>query len=191
MPPPAYCGARTEPWRARPVPFCRYGFLPPPRTAPLVLVAWLPCRAAACWATTTWWISGMLTFAPKNSAGSSTFLPPLPDGVTTLTVLTGPPSTAPAWRRCAPGPGRPGDQVPAGCHPGLGEVAGHRLGDPARVDLAVTELHGGIAVGVRGAHRGHHARTRLHDRDRDDLPVVAEDLGHAELGAQNALDVLA
>ena len=29
-PPPAHCGARFEPWRARPVPFWRHGFAPPP-----------------------------------------------------------------------------------------------------------------------------------------------------------------
>ena len=46
-PPPANCGARIEPWRARPVPFWRYGFLPPPLTSPRVLVACVPCRAAA------------------------------------------------------------------------------------------------------------------------------------------------
>src|SRR5580704_10781318 len=71
MPPPAYCGARREPCRARPVPFCRYGFLPPPRTSPRVLVAWVPCRAAASWAVTTWWISGTLTLASKISGGST------------------------------------------------------------------------------------------------------------------------
>src|SRR5215470_7924374 len=71
MPPPANCGARVEPWRARPVPFCRYGFLPPPRTSPRVLVAAVPCRAAASWATTTWWISGTLTLASKISGGST------------------------------------------------------------------------------------------------------------------------
>ena len=32
----------------------------------------LPWRAAACWATTTWWISGMLTSTSKISAGRST-----------------------------------------------------------------------------------------------------------------------
>ncbi len=57
---------------ARPVPFCRYGFLPPPRTCPRVLVAWVPCLAAACCATTTWWISGTFTFASKMSDGRST-----------------------------------------------------------------------------------------------------------------------
>ena len=34
--------------------------LPPPRTSPRVLVSCVPWRAAASWATTTWWISGML-----------------------------------------------------------------------------------------------------------------------------------
>src|SRR5690606_5405359 len=42
MPPPAYCGARIEPWRARPVPFWRYGFLPPPRTSPRDLTSCVP-----------------------------------------------------------------------------------------------------------------------------------------------------
>ena len=37
-----------------------------------VLVACVPWRAAACWATTTWWISGMLTSTSKISAGRST-----------------------------------------------------------------------------------------------------------------------
>ena len=37
-----------------------------------VLVSCVPWRAAASWATTTWWISGMLTWTSKISAGSST-----------------------------------------------------------------------------------------------------------------------
>ena len=45
-PPPAKCGARREPWRARPVPFWRYGFLPPPATSPRVFVS-LGAQAAA------------------------------------------------------------------------------------------------------------------------------------------------
>src|SRR6202012_5199199 len=75
MPPPAYCGARSEPWRARPVPFWRYGFLPPPRTSPRLLVLCVPWRAAASWATTTWWISATLVFASKIDSGSSTVVP--------------------------------------------------------------------------------------------------------------------
>src|SRR5438477_3386757 len=61
-----------EPCRARPVPFCLYGFRPPPRTSPRVFTLCVPCRAAASWATTTWCISGMLACALKTSSGSST-----------------------------------------------------------------------------------------------------------------------
>ena len=35
-----------EPWRARPVPFWRYGLLPPPRTSPRVFVSCVPRSAA-------------------------------------------------------------------------------------------------------------------------------------------------
>ena len=34
MPPPVQIGERDEPARARPVPFWRHGFAPPPRTSP-------------------------------------------------------------------------------------------------------------------------------------------------------------
>ena len=37
-PPPANCGDRVDPWRALPVPFCRYGLAPPPRTSLRVFV---------------------------------------------------------------------------------------------------------------------------------------------------------
>jgi hypothetical protein len=40
-------GERLEPWRARPVPFWLKGLAPPPRTSDLVLVDWVPERAAA------------------------------------------------------------------------------------------------------------------------------------------------
>ena len=82
-------GRRSEPWRARPVPFCRYGFLPPPRTWPRVLAECVPCLAAACCATTTWWISGTFTLAAKISSGSSTVLLSWPDGEMTLTAVIG------------------------------------------------------------------------------------------------------
>src|SRR5215207_644867 len=62
----------VEPCLARPVPFWRYGLRPPPRTSPRVFVLCVPWRAAASWATTTWWISGTLTCTSKISAGSST-----------------------------------------------------------------------------------------------------------------------
>ena len=70
-PPPTHWGERIEPWRARPVPFWRHGFLPPPRTSPRVLVLCVPARRPAMEATTTWCISGTLTGASKRSAGRS------------------------------------------------------------------------------------------------------------------------
>src|SRR3712207_7889036 len=73
MPPPVMCGARTEPWRARPVPFCLKGLRPAPETSARVLVLWVPWRAAASWATTTWCSSGTLVWTSKISAGRSTW----------------------------------------------------------------------------------------------------------------------
>src|SRR5205809_766170 len=52
VPPPAHSGERMLPARARPVPFCRQGFLPPPLTSPFVLVATVPARRAASWLRT-------------------------------------------------------------------------------------------------------------------------------------------
>src|SRR5918993_2142755 len=72
MPPPTYCGARVEPWRARPVPFWRYGFLPPPRTSPRVLVSCVPVRRPASWAVTTWCSTAALIGAAKSASLSST-----------------------------------------------------------------------------------------------------------------------
>ena len=66
------CGARIEPWRARPVPFWWYGFAPPPRTSARVLVLCVPARRAASWAVTTWCITGTLGWMPKTSSSSST-----------------------------------------------------------------------------------------------------------------------
>ena len=43
-PPPAHCGDRMEPCRARPVPFWRQGFRPPPATSPRVFVLCVPER---------------------------------------------------------------------------------------------------------------------------------------------------
>lgn len=42
-PPPGRRGVRREPMRALPVPFCAYGFLPPPRTSERVRVLAVPC----------------------------------------------------------------------------------------------------------------------------------------------------
>jgi hypothetical protein len=47
VPPPTQIGDRILPARARPVPFCRQGFLPPPLTKPFDFVAALPVRRLA------------------------------------------------------------------------------------------------------------------------------------------------
>ena len=42
-PPPLHIGLRIVPALARPVPFCAYGFFPPPRTSDLVFCLCEPC----------------------------------------------------------------------------------------------------------------------------------------------------
>ena len=79
------------------------------------------------------------------------------------------------------------DEVPARGDVGRLEVAGDRLGDLARVDLPVGELDGGVAVLLLRADLGDDARPGLDDGHRNDPVVLVEDLGHAELLAQNAL----
>src|SRR5918911_2794837 len=77
MPPPAKCGPRIEPWRARPVPFWRHGLEPPPRTLPRVFVAAVPWRRALSSARTDSWTSGPLKRAPNaESSRSTVFEPP-------------------------------------------------------------------------------------------------------------------
>ena len=46
-PPPRHSGDWNEPARARPVPFCRHGFLLVPATSPAFLVQAVPMRWAA------------------------------------------------------------------------------------------------------------------------------------------------
>lgn len=73
-PPPRHVGARMEPCRARPVPFCAHGFLPPPLTSARVLTCDVPCqRAMRCHTTTRCKISRRSGW-PKTT-GSSTVSP--------------------------------------------------------------------------------------------------------------------
>src|SRR4051795_5212250 len=76
MPPPAKCGARIEPWRARPVPFWRHGFAPPPRTLPRVFVDAVPWRRALSSARTDSCTSGPLKRAPNAASSRSTLFEP-------------------------------------------------------------------------------------------------------------------
>src|SRR5664279_3590746 len=74
--------------------------------------------------------------------------------------------------------------VTAGRDPGLLEVALERLGDLARVDLAVGELNRGVAVGLDRAHLGDHVGTDGDDGDRDEATGLVPHLRHAELGTE-------
>src|SRR3954470_20165352 len=76
MPPPVQIGLRDEPARARPVPFWRQGFAPPPRTLPRVLVECVPWRRAASSARTDSCTSGPLKRAPKTASSSVAVLVP-------------------------------------------------------------------------------------------------------------------
>src|SRR3954468_25113266 len=76
MPPPANWGERIEPWRARPVPFWRHGFAPPPRTLPPVFVAAVPRRRALSSARIDSCTSGPLKRAPNAVSSRSTLFEP-------------------------------------------------------------------------------------------------------------------
>jgi len=71
-PPPLKWGARIDPWRARPVPFCFHGFLPPPRTSDLVLPLWVPCRDFARCHSTTEWTRSLRMGCPNTLQWSAT-----------------------------------------------------------------------------------------------------------------------
>src|SRR5262245_8785640 len=86
LPPPFHWVARIEPWRARPVPFCFQGFLPPPETSLRPLVSWVPARRPFSSRTTAWWSSPPWTGAPNTAASRSRVPWALPLASTTLTV---------------------------------------------------------------------------------------------------------
>src|SRR5215210_7161871 len=88
MPPPVQIGERDVPARARPVPFWRHGFAPPPRTIPRVRVACVPWRRAASSAITTSCTSGPLNGTPNTASSSLIFLVPPRTGA--VVVIVGP-----------------------------------------------------------------------------------------------------
>ena len=79
--------------------------------------------------------------------------------------------------------------VAARGHAGLAEVTGGRLGDLGAVDLAEADLDGVVAVLLGGADLGHHVGAGRDHGHGDDAVVLVPGLGHAELGAQQSLDV--
>mmetsp|Transcript_21115 Transcript_21115/g.68145 ORF Transcript_21115/g.68145 Transcript_21115/m.68145 type:complete len:330 (+) Transcript_21115:53-1042(+) len=70
-PPPRHCGARMEPWRDLPVPFCGRGLRPPPRTSCRDLPARCTCLSAACCATTQRWTRSGRSGRSQTSERSS------------------------------------------------------------------------------------------------------------------------
>ena len=69
----------------------------------------------------------------------------------------------------------------------LREMAALRLRDLAIGDRIPRELHGRVAVGVRRAHGDDRARAGLdHGDGRDGPDLLVEELGHAELLADDA-----
>ena len=70
-PPLRNCGARRLPWRALPVPFCRYGFFVVPDTSLRPLVLCVPARRFANCQCTTRAMMSARGFAAKISSGNS------------------------------------------------------------------------------------------------------------------------
>src|SRR2546430_1889020 len=79
------------------------------------------------------------------------------------------------------------DEMPARSDVGRLEMAGDRLGDLPRVDRPVGELDGAVAVLLRRPDLGDDAWPGLDDGNRHDPVVLVENLGHAELLAQDAI----
>ena len=74
-------------------------------------------------------------------------------------------------------------------HVGLLEVPGHGLVDALRLDeFHEAELRGVVAVFCLGAALNHNARTRLQNGATHQVAVLGEDLRHAQLDSDNAVD---
>src|SRR5688572_6907201 len=97
MPPPRQIGLRDEPKRARPVPFCFHGFLPPPLTRPRVLVCARFSRPLARYALyasfKSSWFSGTTAKTVWSSLAAVVALVPLLVKVGTVgtVAITSPP----------------------------------------------------------------------------------------------------
>src|SRR3984957_10296737 len=87
-PPPRNCGTRAEPWRAPPVPFCLYIFLPVRQTSARPCVLWVPAlRLASCQLTQRWMIS-LRGSRPKMASESWTEPASLPSRVVTFNSIS-------------------------------------------------------------------------------------------------------
>ena len=79
------------------------------------------------------------------------------------------------------------DNVTTGGNTGLLEVTSQGLGNLARVDCTETNLNSLVAVSLLVTDLGNNVRISLDDGDGHKLAVLVPDLGHTELGAQQAL----
>src|SRR6201996_1442238 len=87
-PPPRNCGTRAEPWRAPPVPFCLYIFLPVRQISARPLALWVPaCRLLSCHCTQRWMMS-LRGSRPKISSDSWTEPASLPSRVVTFSSIS-------------------------------------------------------------------------------------------------------
>src|ERR1700743_1805741 len=87
-PPPRNCGTRAEPWRAPPVPFCLYIFLPVRQTSARPCALWVPAwRLASCQLTQRWMMS-LRGSRPAISSESWTEPAALPSSVVTVNSIS-------------------------------------------------------------------------------------------------------
>src|ERR1019366_6761355 len=89
-PPPRNRFTRAEPWRADPVPFCRYIFLPVRAMSARPLTAWVPARRlASCQVTQRCRISARAS-SPKMASGRSTEPAAVPSSIVTFNSMSRP-----------------------------------------------------------------------------------------------------
>src|ERR1700758_5160296 len=89
-PPPRNCGTRAEPWRAPPVPFCLYIFLPVRQISARPLALWVPAwRLLSCHCTQRAMMSARGS-RPKISSGGFTEPGALPSRVVTFSSISRP-----------------------------------------------------------------------------------------------------
>src|SRR6185437_5779750 len=85
------CGERSEPWRARPVPFCAQGFLVVPAISLTPLVLCVPARRlASCQLMTRARMSRRTIGSPKTSSARSISPASLFSRLVTLSFISGP-----------------------------------------------------------------------------------------------------
>src|SRR5262245_37408558 len=87
-PPPRNRLTRAEPWRAPPVPFWRYIFLPVRQMSARFLTAWVPARRLASCHTTQRWIRSGRGSSPKMASLSVTEPAALPSSVVTFSSMS-------------------------------------------------------------------------------------------------------